>query len=110
MALTIAQRFAVSVVHKSSWVGKVIKQPCASPRNAAFIRSRVVSSSDTSMVTVVIVASQVGHIGPEIIDQLIERGEVVGDFTGVKVLVVALACPMDRGAPRPLTTNRQARP
>ena len=49
------------------------------------------------MVTVLIASSQLGNIGPKIIDPLIQRRKAVGNLLIAQVFVIALADP----APRP---------
>ncbi len=54
------------------------------------------------MVTVLIASSQLGNIGPKIIDPLIQRRKAVGNLLIAQVFVIALADP----APRPVPTRR----
>lgn len=93
-ALIKPQRLGLSVRSKFARESNEYRQVASAlPRNAAFICFLMLSTLDTSIVSIFSFISilQLGNIGPEIRYQLFECGEGIEHLAVAEVFVVALA-------------------
>src|SRR6266436_5769589 len=87
----IRQRLGVSTRCITSSDGKLICEPCRSPRKAALKRADISPREATPILTVFISALPGVNIGPKVGEQLVDRREGVGGFFAADVPMVALA-------------------